>query len=284
MAVQTPRLKRILGKLLHDLRETAGLSAKEVAESLGVEPSTISRYESGENRIQMRVGLDHLLDLYKASAEGRHDAYELWVLTGKRTRKLDIPDGTSVDFRKLVSSEPDAHFVQHLATKTMPARTQTDPYARALHALGARPPEAIEASVKLRLARQKQLEGPQPLRMESVLDECVIYRTVGSPMIMAEQLEYLLKLAERDHIEHRVLPFGAGAYEGMMSTISVYHYRYPIGSRTVYLERDGGSSFVENEPDVQRYSAWYNAALALSLTAKASAELIRNRAKELRKL
>ncbi|MGW0523024.1 helix-turn-helix domain-containing protein [Crossiella sp. NPDC003009] len=278
----TTRLKRVLGKLLADLREHAGLTIAHVARSLGVEVSTVSRYESGENRIQMRVGLEHLLDLYKATAEQRALAHELWALTAKRAKLPSLPEGTSLAFRELVSSEGDAHLVQHLAPSVFPARLQTDAYSLALHRVGKRSDEAIERAVALRRTRQEQLSGTRPLHLAAVITEGVIRRVVGTPAEMADQLDRVIEMSEWPNVKINVLAERAGPFQGMMSTLSIYHFHYPPGSRVAYIEHDGGSDLVENEADVQHYSAWFDDALRMSLSASKSVKLIKDRARELR--
>lgn len=64
-----------MNKKLRRLRENMGLQQKEVADRLGVNPSAVTRWETGEKRPDL-VNLVKLADLYNVSLDylmGRTD-------------------------------------------------------------------------------------------------------------------------------------------------------------------------------------------------------------------
>ena len=64
-----------MNEKLRRLRENMGLQQKEVADRLGVNPSAVTRWESGEKRPDL-VNLVKLADLYNVSLDylmGRTD-------------------------------------------------------------------------------------------------------------------------------------------------------------------------------------------------------------------
>jgi hypothetical protein len=66
------------------------------------------------------------------------------------------------------------------------------------------PPEKVEQ----RLARQQVFERGTPPFFEALLDESVLYRKIGNPGVMAEQLTHLVEIASHDLII-RIVPFNA---------------------------------------------------------------------------
>lgn len=57
-----------MNKKLRRLRENMGLQQKEVADRLGVNPSAVTRWETGEKRPDL-VNLVKLADLYNVSLD-----------------------------------------------------------------------------------------------------------------------------------------------------------------------------------------------------------------------
>jgi hypothetical protein len=84
-------------------------------------------------------------------------------------------------------------------TRLVHGLLQTPAYAETIL-----PPEKVEQ----RLARQRVFERGTPPFFEALLDESVLYRRVGNPAIMADQLTRLVELAGRDLVI-RIVPFSA---------------------------------------------------------------------------
>ncbi|MBY8854220.1 DUF5753 domain-containing protein, partial [Saccharothrix sp. MB29] len=82
--------------------------------------------------------------------------------------------------------------------------------------------------VESRVARQRRIAGPDPLVVHAVLDEAAVRRVVGGAEVMAEQVDHLLELAERDNITGQVLPFGAGEYPTMAGAVSILRFNDPL--------------------------------------------------------
>jgi hypothetical protein len=67
------------------------------------------------------------------------------------------------------------------------------------------PPEMVEQ----RLERQRVFEREPGPFFETLIDESILYRRVGSPEVMAAALRYLAAMGERDDIIVRILPLAA---------------------------------------------------------------------------
>lgn len=98
----------------------------------------------------------------------------------------------------------------------VPGLLQTPEYARAvLRTRAGASDEQIEEMVAGRLERRAILDREFPPTLWVVLDEGVIRRPVGGPLVMAEQLGHLASMARRPNIVVQVIPVAAGAHEGL---------------------------------------------------------------------
>src|SRR5262249_61209733 len=70
-------------------------------------------------------------------------------------------------------------------------------------------PGMIERLVKVRMRRQQVLDREPELQLSVVLDESVLKRRIGDEMVMHEQLQRLVREADRPNLTLQVLPLGA---------------------------------------------------------------------------
>ncbi|WP_414639235.1 DUF397 domain-containing protein [Actinophytocola sp.] len=105
--------------------------------------------------------------------------------------------------------------------------------------------ERTERYVSARMSRQARLTGPSPLKLHALIDEAVVRRVVGSPQVMAEQLDHLLDMGKRDNVTIQVVPFDVGAYGTMSGAIMIIGYPGDDDLPAVYLEHAAGGVWVE---------------------------------------
>lgn len=91
---------------------------------------------------------------------------------------------------------------------------------------------------------------------------------------MRAQLEHLAELAGRAHVSVQVLPFGAGAHPAMDGGFSILGFPGDADSDLVYLERRGGSVYLEQPGQVARYHAMFGQLAALALDPGDSLRMI----------
>jgi hypothetical protein len=139
--------------------------------------------------------------------------------------------------------------------------------------------EQIGRWVQLRIKRQRVLDGEQPTKMAAVLDESVLHRPVGGGEVMREQLRHLLALGRRANIDIRVLPFRVGAHAGFDGAFMLFEMPDPY-PEVAYVETLAGRLYLES-PKTDRFVRAYDRLRAAALTAKESADLIEEAAKEL---
>jgi transcriptional regulator with XRE-family HTH domain len=225
-ASQTVRRRR-LGAELRRLRERSDMTGDQAAELLGWSNSKISRIET--NRIGVKpADLTKLLDLYGPSDEERQRVQDLFKEpAGAGIIKFRASSLTE-ELRALLDDEAGAQSEWNWEPQIIPGLLQTEDYARAIHegfkSIIPTTRDEIERRVKVRLARQEVLIRTPPLQFSAVIDESVLYRQIGAPAVMRNQLLHLIKASEMPNVKLRILPF---AGDHPLGTGSFIYLQYP---------------------------------------------------------
>ncbi|NNJ63908.1 MAG: helix-turn-helix domain-containing protein [Dactylosporangium sp.] len=272
-----------LGQQLRELREDAGFNLRQASEYIQRDPSMLSRFEAAEYPIR-RPEVLALLDFYGVSDSERRKglltlAEDVWQKGWWDGYARDLQDRSFVDF---VWLETRARQIRSFDNTVFPGLFQTRAFAEAV--ISAADPDAsaseIDQWVELRMARQRTaLTSATPPQLAAILDESLLRRLVGGNEVMRGQLRALLELAERPHIEIRVLPFSAGTPAPPYGAFKVFSMVEPYPD-VAYTETLAGAIYVE-EPGVDRFAAAYDRLYEATLDASTSAELISAAAKEL---
>jgi transcriptional regulator with XRE-family HTH domain len=262
-----------LGQQLAELRAAAGLTLQQAGDYLGRNPSSVSRFESGET--PARIGdVVALMNLYGVDNAGQRAsleklAREVW----QRGWWERYQDNLSPTFIDLAWLESRASEIRSYEAMSLPGLLQTGAYAEAVvRAFRPTSDEFVRSAVDFRLKRQLVLDGDRPPRYHGIVDESALRRSVGGPLVMKAQLNHLLDMSDRDNIELRVLPLEAGAHAGMLGSFHVLTQPYPF-AQVGYAETLAGSVYVEAD-DVEPFTAVYDHLLAASLDSHDSGELI----------
>jgi transcriptional regulator with XRE-family HTH domain len=277
-------LKRRLGAELCNLRLAAGLTGPDVASALGWSLSKLSRLESGEVGLQ-DADASPLLKLY-----GVEDAEEIKQIR-RLARQSRQPGwwqsyGESVPswFKTYVGLEQDASKIRNFQPELVPGLLQTEDYARAV-VRAAHPSETgeqIDRRVDLRLERQSILTRPSPPAVWVIIGEAVLRRPIGSPSVMAAQLERLAALGEEPHVTVQLLPFDAGAHASMDSSFVLFEFSDALPGGIVYAEIATGAIYMERPDEIGTYSEIFERLMATSVRPERSCEWLREVAKEYR--
>jgi len=182
-----------LGVELRQLREARGLRLEDVVAKLGVQPSTLSRIETGKAPTRISY-LAVMLDLYDVADEDLRQRLEDLARDGQRkglpTYYAELlPPGAE----RYLDLEAAAVRVSCFATQLIPGCLQTSDYAAAACRI-ARPglaAEHVRALVHLQRRHQEQLLEHGRYELHVVMDEVALVRPVGSSEVMAKQLEHL---------------------------------------------------------------------------------------------
>jgi len=278
-------LKRYVGLELRRLRESAGFKRDQVAERAGCATSHITHLEVARNLPKVPE-LELLLRHYGAAK--RIPAF-LELLDAARTGQdwwTPYVGAAPSWFELFLGLEASAERISSYDALIIPGLFQTSDYAE--HIVRTGDPELTSAEVgrrvELRMARQEVLgRQPDPPIVETVLDESVLYRPAVDEMVLAEQLNHLLKLAESPTISVRVLPLAAGVHAGISGTFMVLTF-------PAILENDPGVAYTEDRikgtyyddpEEIARYRATLSLLQAQAYSAEESRTVILRRVEDL---
>ncbi|AUS77130.1 transcriptional regulator [Actinoalloteichus sp. AHMU CJ021] len=276
-----------LTETLRQLRERAGLTIEQVAEQLRASGagkwsrSKIGRIETREQGVRIRE-VEQLLDLYQvADANLRAWLLDLAATAHERGYWRAIRKDLPEDFHDFLNVEASLVALRQFETMLVPGLLQTPDYTRALIS-GMSPglaAEVVERRVVARMARQQILTRPKPLDCHVILEETILERPVGTPVIMRNQLRRLVEEAEADHITLQVLPRTVGASPAMEGPFSVLTLPDPIPDFG-YAEGSGGAAYIEDRDAVRACILKWAVLTERALPHTDSVDLVRKAAKE----
>jgi hypothetical protein len=177
-----------------------------------------------------------------------------------------------------IAYEAEASRVQEFQTTSVPGLLQTAAYARALMIAVPlrRTAEQLDNEVAARVHRQRRLWSDEnPLDLLAVVDESVLYRPVGGPDVMREQLQHMAALAELDSVTLRVLPTAIGAHAALASGFLILSFGELGEPDMAYVEHSLGALNLDKDGDVARARLTFERVLSDALDPAESLALIR---------
>ncbi|MEV1009173.1 helix-turn-helix transcriptional regulator [Streptomyces sp. NPDC049881] len=187
------------GADVRTVRLGRNLTQKHLGKAAGYTESYVSQVESGK------------LSPSAAFAAGCDKAFGtngLFALMRQRMEEGDHPQ----QFMPYVQLERTASGILDFSTTAIVGLFQTPEYAHAIFRAGhpSAPEEVIQEKVAARIKRREVLDQDRPPALWAVLHEACTRAHVGGPAVMAEQLAYILRTAERPGIDVQVIPNSAG--------------------------------------------------------------------------
>lgn len=225
--------------------------------------SSLARFETAETMIPPDLPA-------KLDAAFRTDGIfgKLYMLASKEIH----PD----QFRRLMKFEALARRIDQYSGQLVPGLVQTEGYARALfefhNPLGT--PEAINEMVAARMSRQVLLDADPPPRCSMILDEAVLRRSFGGPVVMRAQLERLLTLTHTPTTTIQVLPFSHGGHA--LAGGSMKLMTFNDGTQAVWEENSVSGTMFEEKSVVEGRLNIYDLMRAYALSPKDTAVMIRS--------
>jgi transcriptional regulator with XRE-family HTH domain len=219
-------LRLVLGKRLRELRESAGLSYEQAAQSLDVTHATIRRMEKAEVGLKIPY-VEKLLRLYAIPQEEAEGFLTMAREGNEPGWWHGYRDVMPEWFSAFVSLEGEASMIRAYEPHYVPGLLQTEAYTRAV--LGAGMPKAsaevLERAVALRAERQKMLVRPDPPLLWVVMDETVLRRPIGGRDVMRAQIAALIKAAKMPNVLLQVMPFAAGTHPAMYGPFHIFRFQ-----------------------------------------------------------
>jgi transcriptional regulator with XRE-family HTH domain len=250
--------RRRLAAELRGIREDKGKSGDTVAAALKWSPSKISRYERARTGLRPRE-VERLLDYYEITGPRRALLLGLAEDAAQKGWWEEHADSLSEDYKQFIGLEHEATSMAIWHVDVVTGLLQTEEYAR--HIIGSYSrvepvaPGMIGRLVRVRMRRQQVLNR-DGLELSVVLDESVLKRRIGDDSVMYDQLQRLVKEADRPNLTLQVLPldaqhsvfgesfvifsFGQDADAMLQDVVSTEHLRSGFtleGERDTYLHR-----------------------------------------------
>ncbi|MFI0483113.1 helix-turn-helix domain-containing protein [Actinomadura sp. 9N215] len=261
------RARIFFGNELRRMRDGAGLTGKELADALGCTPQWISTMESGRKVSEQSA---HDLDTY-FKTDGHY--HRLWKLAKEIEIQFVLPPG----FPEYLEYEKKASSYRVFCALLVNGLFQTEEYAGAVltNTDGA---NATEFTAK-RMDRQAVLTRDNPPHAWLVLDESVLRRTVGSPDIMREQLNYLLAASERINTMIQVIPNNTGYHAGLGGSFTILSF--DDEADLAYTESAGEGLLIEKPARIRHKVVTWDLIRGYTLPVEESRALIRKVMEEL---
>ena len=250
--------RRRLAAELRGIRESKGKSGDTVAAALKWSPSKISRYERARTGLRPRE-VERLLDYYGITGPRRALLLGLAEDAAQKGWWEEFTVSLSEDYKQFIGLEHEATAMAIWHVDVVTGLLQTEEYAR--HIIGSYSrvepvaPGMIGRLVRVRMRRQQVLDR-DGLQLSVVLDESVLKRRIGDEAVMYDQLQRLVKEADRPNLTLQVLPldaqhsvfgesfvifgFGQDADAMLQDVVSTEHLRSGFtleGERDTYLHR-----------------------------------------------
>jgi len=275
--------RRRLGAELRRLREAHSLKLEEVAERLGLAPSTLSRIETGKAPTKSAY-LSALLDQYQVDDPGVRKVLVDMAREGHRKGWWSIYDDVLPSgFDIYVGLEAEASGLRSYEADLVHGLLQTTDYALAvLRELRPRDTEEqLQRVVDLRMQRQRLLDQDPPLDLWLILDEGAIRRNVGGSAVMRRQLEHLVQASRWANVTLQILSFASGAHAGLTGPFAILDFPERTDSDVAYTESVGGMIYLEKDREVRVCAEAFDRMRAAALSPVASVELIQQVSREL---
>jgi DNA-binding XRE family transcriptional regulator len=249
-------LRMILGRQLQALREKAGLSHQQAADSIYASEWTIRRIEAGKGSLKP-LNIKSLLVTYGITDVREIDAFLALARDASRPGWWHSYGDALPDwFKVAVGLEESASLIRAYEPQVVPGLLQTEAYARAITAASfpGEKEEESERRVALRLARQDLLKRPAPPEYWAVLEETVLRRPIGGPEVMRGQIGHLIECAARPNVTIQVLPFSAGWHPAMYGMFWIYRFPDDTIPDVVYSEGLTSSYYLNKTEETARYT------------------------------
>jgi transcriptional regulator with XRE-family HTH domain len=253
------------------MRTEAGMTVEQVAEALLVSPSKVSRLETGHRGASARDIRD-LSELYGITDPAMRERLDGLASEGRKQawwQPYDLPYATYVGL------EAEATSISDFEPGVVPGLLQTPDYARAVHenVIPSLSQAVIAQRLEERRRRQLILSESNPPILRTVVDESVIHRVVGSPAVMATQLDHVVEASALSYVTVQIMPFAAGAHPALDSTFVLLGFAPPAPG-VVYAEGLVGHMYLERPQDILRYRKVFERLCEMSLSPQQSIELI----------
>ena len=249
------------------------MTVEEVADKLLCSATKISRLETGARRPSLRDVRD-LCELYEV---GESASAELMSLAREARAAGWWTQYDDLNLDPLIGLEEAATDITCYSMNYIPGLLQTEEYAHGIIKIIApkMKPRIVQQRVEARLRRQEVLEKDNPPRYQVLLDESILRRGVGGPMIMAAQIDKVLKAVASGKVVVQIIPFDVGAYVAADGYFVLLEFAetqdlWPV----VFIEGLASNQYLDRKVDIARYRETIDYLRARALSPSDSLKLM----------
>jgi len=262
--------RNALGKRLRELRQQAGLSGRQLAESLSWPPSKISKLENGRQtpsdddirawtRATNSEGETAALLASLHTLEVQHAEWQRVLRTGMRPRQ-----------NELAELDRKTRLFRAFEATVIPGLLQTAEYARARFAEGIRRlklPNDINEAIQGRIQRQEILYRPDK-RFHFVLTEAALRFRLCSPEVMLGQLDRLVSFSALPNVKLGIIGFDT------QYATSPWHGFWLYDNEKVLVETFSAALDLRQPQEIELYSNAFEQLAAVAAYGRAARAII----------
>jgi transcriptional regulator with XRE-family HTH domain len=253
-------------KRLIDARKASGKTQEQIAEFVGVDRTTLGKWERGESTPQL-TQRERYADAIGVSMR-ELDA----MLNGVVPQVDEVPEWLVA----YLGMEQSATGIRAHEPRAVHGLLQTPQYLASIGStvgIVGMSETSIQRMIDQRLHRQKRVRNGD-LTLDVVEPESVLCLRMGDSSVMAEQLTAMADLADLPNVTIRITPFDAGMYEALrMGDFTIMAHPWG-GAERVHFERHGSGQFVTDVAEVASFSAVFDHACRTALSPKESRQYI----------
>jgi transcriptional regulator with XRE-family HTH domain len=252
--------RNALGKRLRELRTSAALSGRQLAESLSWPPSKVSKLENGrqtptDDDIRGWTGATaseaeaEALLATLHTLEVQHAEWQRILRTGLKPRQ-----------QELIEWDERTRLFRAFEATVIPGLLQTAEYARARFAEAIRrlkPPDDINDAVTGRVRRQEILYRHDK-RFHFVLTEAALRFRLCSPEVMLGQLDRLISFSQLPNVRLGIIGF-ATQYD-----TSPWHGFWIYDTEQVLIETFSAALDLRQPPEIELYGSAFDELAAVA--------------------
>ncbi|MFD3975476.1 helix-turn-helix domain-containing protein [Streptomyces cyaneofuscatus] len=270
---QAETAAQMFGLLLRHFRERAGLSQEQLGKRIGYSKSQVAMVERGA-RPPKGVFVQRADEVLNAQGA-------LIVAAPKPPKQTEQRNPLPGWFTPFADEEARATVRHAYEPHVIPGLLQTEAYARAVLA-GQYPAfddDEIEEKLASRLARQSLLSRRPLPDISFVLEMASLTRPIGGRRVRKAQLHHLASLAQLRHLQIQLMPEDVENHPALDGPFVLLENAER--HRMAYIEGQGGSFFVTQQPDLGNLFGKYGLLRAQAYTPDRTQEKIEKMAEEL---
>ena len=215
--------------MLRQCRKRRGVSGNQLATKVGVNQSTVSRWDNG-HLIPTPSDVSRILSALDIIGEERDMMLALAEPVDERTR-LYGTEGASQQLAAVMDAERDATSIVEHSPVIIPGILQTGDYARQVTTddpTVSREDQAIRTI--LRIARHDALtRRKDPVSLLALLGEPAVRGQLGGPQVMADQLRHIQRHAQLPTVTVQVVDLATEQWHpGYLPTFTLYRFPAPL--------------------------------------------------------